>query len=70
VIEWLSSGVTPVTPAPVLQPAQAPVWTGTVPTLEALLEEYGPEKVLEANGGNIPASDTELAAVVAKLEAW
>ena len=70
VIEWLQAGVTPVTPVAAAVPEQAPVWTGSTVTLEDLLTQYGPEKVLEANGGNIPASDTELAAVVAKLEAW
>ncbi len=70
VIEWLQAGVTPVTPVAAAVPEQAPVWTGSTVTLEDLLSQYGPEKVLEANGGNIPASDTELAAVVAKLEAW
>jgi hypothetical protein len=70
VIEWLQAGVTPVTPVAAAVPEQAPVWTGSTVTLEDLLSQYGPEKVLEANGGNIPTSDTELAAVVAKLEAW
>jgi len=70
VIEWLQAGVTPVTPVAAAVPEQAPVWTGSTVKLEDLLSQYGPEKVLEANGGNIPTSDTELAAVVAKLEAW
>lgn len=38
------------------------------PTLADLTERYGAEAVMQANGGNIPGTDEEVAAVAQKLE--
>jgi hypothetical protein len=51
----------PATPA---QPAQA---ASTAPSLSALVETYGPEAVMAANGGRIPGTDAELVTVAATL---
>lgn len=41
---------------------------GPTVTLEQLVERYGADAVLAANGGRIPATDDEVAAVAAQLE--
>jgi len=51
-------------PAPVQEP-QAP----TFDTIEALLEQWGPEEIMSANEGKIPATSEECKAVAEKLEA-
>jgi hypothetical protein len=38
-------------------------------TLQGLVAQHGAEAVMQANGGRIPANDTELAAIAEKLEA-
>lgn len=38
-------------------------------SLQDLVNQYGPERVMEANGGKIPATDDEVAAVAAALAA-
>lgn len=45
----------------------APAKTG--PSLQDLVTQYGPERVMEANGGRIPATDDEVAAVAVALGA-
>jgi hypothetical protein len=47
--------------------AAAPDVPAIPPTLDQLVERYGVERVLEANGGTIPGTDEELAAVAGKL---
>lgn len=41
----------------------------TGPTLQDLVNQFGPEAVMAANGGKIPATDDEVAAVAAALGA-
>lgn len=61
---------TPV-PAPIGTPGQGPVVLNTAPAmnLQDLVTRYGPEAVMEANGGKIPATDEEVAAVYLALGA-
>ena len=56
--------VAPATPAPTPTPEATPPVT-----LSGLVERHGPEAVMAANGGAIPGTDEEVAAVAAKLEA-
>jgi hypothetical protein len=51
-------------------PNDTPQHTGhqTVPSLTWLVDRYGPEAVMAANGDAIPGTDEEVAAVAAKLE--
>ena len=71
---------TPVTSAPMGAPGQGPVvveQNNTAPavtaapaaTLQDLVQVYGAEKVMDANGGRIPATDDEVAAVYTALAA-
>jgi len=68
--EWLASGEKPAE-RPLPEPSEDVNFTPAQPIpgiiLDKLLEEYGAEAVLEANGGNIPTSDEEIAAVAARL---
>lgn len=50
-------------------PAPAPIIMAPSVTLNDLVVRYGPEKIMEANGGRIPGTDEELQAVAEKLEA-
>lgn len=60
---------TPVTSAPAQTiTVAAPMNTApAAPTLQDLVNQFGPERVMEANGGKIPATDDEVAAVAAAL---
>lgn len=69
---------TPVTPSPtpigtpaiVIEPAAAVVInTAPAVSLQDLVGRFGPEAVMQANGGRIPATDEEVAAVAAQLGA-
>lgn len=64
VIDWLRSGVK-AEPAQVPAPAVPPSTEQQAPaiTLDGLLQQYGPEKVMEACGGNLPNTPDEAAAV-------
>ena len=80
VIEWLTSGdsvraYTPpvvITEQPVFEEAAKPqyptaqVWGGT---LNDLMDKYGVDAILEANGGVIPGTDEDVRIVAALLEA-
>jgi len=73
VIEWLSSGDAerlPVEQEPEI--IQAAVETPITPitpiiTLDLLLDAFGPEKILEANNGQLPATDAEILQIAEKL---
>lgn len=65
VIEWLNSGAT--TPAIDTKPIAPAAPVGI--SLDNLLARYTPDEIMQANGGSIPATDVELAAVAALLEA-
>ena len=53
------------------EPTSSPPPSPTEPevTLDALLERFGAEAILEANEGKIPATEEECVAVLSKLEA-
>lgn len=61
VIEWLSSGVV-MAPAPVEATPVSPVAHVAEPavTLENLMNQYGVDQIMQANGGQIPGSQAEL----------
>lgn len=56
----------PVQAAPE-QPVQTVQVANATPSLSALVETYGPEAVMAANGGRIPGTDAELVTVAATL---
>lgn len=65
---------TPVvsSPAPIVveaPPAAVVMNTAPAVSLQDLVGQYGPEAVMQANGGRIPASDEEVAAVATALGA-
>lgn len=67
VIEWLDSGTTAsaATAAPDIEEPSAPAAI----TLDGLLARYDAEAIMQANGGMIPATEIEVAAAAALLEA-
>ncbi len=71
VLEWLQAGVVAGQETPkVWQPEPEPTPVLGI-SLDDLLATFGADKVLEANGGNIPNTPEEIAAVMLKLEpAW
>ena len=56
-------------PPPVIETPTAQAPTIKAPTFQELIEKYGPEAILSANDGRIPATNDELIAVERKLEA-
>lgn len=62
VIEWLSSGVVVTSPSAAVHTEQ-PVAL----TMDDLVMMFGPDAIMAANGGAIPATNEEVAAVAAKL---
>lgn len=72
VIDSTWTPVTSAPSAPIGAPGQGPVVMNTPaagPTLQDLVNQYGPEAVMEANGGKIPATDDEVAYVAGVLAA-
>jgi hypothetical protein len=64
VVDAMWTPVTSAPSAPAVVVDVAPVMnTSPAATLQDLVQVYGPEKVMEVNGGRIPASDAEVAAV-------
>lgn len=63
---------TPVASGPIGVPGNGAVVMNTArtgPTLQELVTQFGPEAVMNANGGRIPATDDEVAAVAVALGA-
>ncbi len=70
VIDATWAPVTNASSAPIGVPGNGPVVLNTAPdgpTLQDLVNQYGPEAVMAANDGRIPATDEEVAAVAAAL---
>lgn len=69
---WTPVTSSPTAPAAIViepEPAVAVVNNTARPSLQDLVSQFGPEAVMQANGGRIPASDEEVAAVAAVLGA-
>ena len=69
VMQWLTSGTVtlpPTSEAP-SAPATSPAETTIPITLEMLVDTFGPEAVLEANGGRLPADDAEVLGIAKAL---
>lgn len=66
VIEWLESG-TASAPAPVFVAPQAASASTPTISLDDLIAQYDADAIMAANGGSIPATDEEVAAVAAVL---
>lgn len=68
VLEWLDGAPVTQYPAPQTAPVQPSAVTQTI-TLDTLLSRYDADAILAANGGMIPQTDEECAAVAVKLGA-
>lgn len=75
VVDATWTPVTSAPSAPIGAPGQGPVVAAPMntapagPTLQELVTQFGPEAVMAANDGRIPATDEEVAAVAATLGA-
>lgn len=72
VVDATWAPVTNASSAPIGVAGDGPVVLNTAPdgpTLQDLVNQYGPEAVMAANDGRIPATDEEVAAVAAALGA-